>query len=117
GRSPPAPRGRGPGSRSITIGAGRSLSFGASAVRRRAGSAVAARSVTVRPHQPPPTRRPASATLRSARPPRPRPAALRRAKQPVEQDAERAAQRELVTDRLRELERLEELGPGPAPAN
>src|SRR6266542_6103707 len=44
------------------------------------------------------------------------PAALRPGEQPVEQDAERAPQRQLVSDRLGKLERLRQLRRWPAPA-
>src|SRR5437763_1451974 len=57
-------------SRSSTTGATSSASFGVSAALSRSASAVASRSVTVRRHEPPLTRRATSATFRTKRPAR-----------------------------------------------
>ena len=86
-------------------GGGRQLGrLGPSAERRRAGSAVASRSVTVRRHEPPPTRRAGKRELAQGPP-----TAFLPGEQPVDEHAERAPQRELVADRLRKLERLDQL--------
>ena len=99
-------------SRSSTTGAGISVSFGPSAERKRPRSPVASRSVTVRRHEPPPTSLAESASFRNGRA-----GPLGPCEQPVEQRAERAAQGELVRDRLGEGERLDQLCRGRSPAH
>ena len=108
----PTPRARALPAASLTTGAGSSASFGPSA----AAQPVAIGGGVAKRHRPPP--RAAADEAPGKRELAQGPAtAFRPGEQPVDEHAERAPQRQLVADRFREVEPLDELRRGTAPAH